>query len=57
MRTKRGIAVMHLFHLQQYFVCDYAINVECNNAESFYSLNANFGQVTNDEEAVEEVLL
>merc|ERR1712212_500930 len=33
---------------QQYFVCDYAINVECNNAESFYSLNANFGQVTSD---------
>merc|ERR1712029_23667 len=40
---------------QQYFVCDYAINVECNNAESFYSLNANFGQVTNEEEGVEEV--
>merc|ERR1711953_1306656 len=42
---------------QQYFVCDYAINAECNNAESFYSLNANFGQVTNDEEAVEEVFV
>merc|ERR1712241_1630469 len=35
---------------QQYFVCDYAINVECNNAESFYNLNANFGQVTNNED-------
>merc|ERR1712223_1400524 len=35
---------------QQYFVCDYAINVECNNAESFYSLNANFGQVTSEED-------
>ena len=31
---------------QQYFVCDYAINVECDSAESFYSLNSNFGQVT-----------
>merc|ERR1712150_85307 len=27
---------------QQYFVCDYAINVECNTAENFYSLNDNF---------------
>merc|ERR1739846_102942 len=35
---------------QQYFVCDHAINVECNNAESFYNLNANFGQVTTDED-------
>merc|ERR1712079_483523 len=35
---------------QQYFVCDYAINVECNNAESFYNLNANFGQVTSNED-------
>merc|ERR1712083_389076 len=35
---------------QQYFVCDYAINVECNNAESFYSLNSNFGQVTTGED-------
>merc|ERR1739844_250101 len=35
---------------QQYFVCDYAINVECNNAESFYNLNANLGQVTTDED-------
>merc|ERR1739844_728142 len=35
---------------QQYFVCDYAINVECNNVESFYNLNANFGQVTTDED-------
>ena len=37
-----------LILFQQYFVCDYAINVECNNAESFYALNANFGQVTSD---------
>merc|ERR1739844_378651 len=35
---------------QQYFVCDYAINVECDSAESFYNLNANFGQVTTDED-------
>merc|ERR1712018_9732 len=35
---------------QQYFVCDYAINVECNNAESFYSLNAEFGKVSSDQE-------
>merc|ERR1712150_891 len=35
---------------QQYFVCDYAINVECNNAESFYNLNTNFGQVTSNED-------
>ena len=41
---------MHLFHLQQYFVCDYAINVECNNAESFYSLNQAFGQVLEEED-------
>ena len=41
---------MHLFHLQQYFVCDYAINVECNNAESFYSLNQAFGQVLEEDE-------
>merc|ERR1712156_1247466 len=35
---------------QQYFVCDYAINVECNTAETFYSLNSNFGQVTIEED-------
>merc|ERR1712086_217228 len=35
---------------QQYFVCDYAINVECASAESFYILNANFGQVISDED-------
>merc|ERR1711934_590617 len=35
---------------QQYFVCDYAINVECDSAESFYSLNSNFGQVTTGED-------
>ena len=36
--------------LQQYFVCDYAINVECNTAETFYSLNDNFGQVPDSED-------
>ena len=42
--------IYFLFFFQQYFVCDYAINVECNNAESFYNLNANFGQVTSNED-------
>ena len=32
--------------LQQYFVCDYAINVDCVAAESFYYLNDNFGLKT-----------
>eukprot|EP00096_Caligus_rogercresseyi_P004786 TRINITY_DN1927_c0_g1_i1.p1 TRINITY_DN1927_c0_g1~~TRINITY_DN1927_c0_g1_i1.p1 ORF type:complete len:110 (-),score=24.96 TRINITY_DN1927_c0_g1_i1:258-587(-) len=30
---------------QEYFVCDYAINVDCGSAESFYTLNENFGVV------------
>ena len=31
------------FLLQQYFVCDYAVNVDCLSAEGFYTLNDNFG--------------
>ena len=38
---------------QQYFVCDYAINVECNTAETFYSLNDNFGEVPISDSDVE----
>ena len=29
---------------QQYFVCDWYYNVNCDDAESFYSLNAAIGQ-------------
>merc|ERR1711936_1288020 len=39
---------------QQYFVCDYAINVECNTAEGFYSLNDNFGAVIAEERSDDE---
>jgi hypothetical protein len=49
--------ILLFFFFQQYFVCDYAINVECDSAESFYSLNSNFGQVTtgdDDSGVVEE---
>ena len=38
-----------LIFWQQYFVCDYAINVDCLSAEGFYSLNDNFGQVEAEE--------
>ena len=36
---------------QQYFVCDYAVNVDCVAAEGFYSLNDNFGAETDDSTA------
>ena len=39
---------LYLF-LQQYFVCDYAVNVDCIGAEGFYSLNDNFGAVVAEE--------
>lgn len=37
---------------QQYFVCDYAVNVDCLAAESYYLLNDNFGRIPekNDDE-------
>ena len=30
---------------QQYFVCDYDVNVDCKSSEIYYNLNENFGQV------------
>ena len=50
--TISNINIVHFLYLilfQQYFVCDYAINVDCQSAESFYSLNENFGQVIEEE--------
>ena len=35
--------------LQQYFVCDYAVNVDCLSAEGYYNLNDNFGAVQAEE--------
>ena len=49
---------MILFFFQQYFVCDYAVNVDCLSAEGFYSLNDNFGVVVeerSDDDYVEYV--
>lgn len=40
-----------LLWLQQYFVCDYAINVDCQAAESYYGLNDNFGRVLDSKES------
>jgi len=34
---------------QQYFVCDYAVNVDCLSAEGYYNLNDNFGAVQAEE--------
>merc|ERR1712110_87563 len=39
---------------QQYFVCDYAVNVDCLGAEGFYSLNDNFGAVIAEERSDDE---
>ncbi|KAK8744231.1 hypothetical protein OTU49_001069 [Cherax quadricarinatus] len=39
---------------QEYFVCDYAINVDCSLAASFYSLNDNFGKVEDTTEVLAE---
>ena len=39
-----------LFSLeQQYFVCDYSVNVDCVAAEEFYALNDNFGVKAEEE--------
>ena len=43
--------------LQQYFVCDWAINVDCSTAEGFYSLNDDFGakiEERSDDQAIED---
>ena len=37
-------------------MCDYAINVECNTAETFYSLNDNFGQVPDSEDDAGDIV-
>ncbi|XP_042216151.1 U-scoloptoxin(01)-Cw1a-like [Homarus americanus] len=34
---------------QEYFVCDHPINVDCTVADTFYTLNDNFGQVQEEE--------
>merc|ERR1719411_1274304 len=36
---------------QQYFVCDYAVNVDCTTTEEFYQLNGNFGAVVEEDES------
>jgi hypothetical protein len=46
------------YTFQQYFVCDWAINVDCGTAETFYNLNENFGRRNQvDEEEEEEATL
>merc|ERR1711879_736379 len=35
---------------QQYFVCDYSVNVDCVAAEEFYALNDNFGVKAEEED-------
>ena len=43
--------MMCVFSLeQQYFVCDYSVNVDCVAAEEFYALNDNFGVKAEDED-------
>lgn len=39
----------NFFNWQQYFVCDYAVNVDCLSAEGYYNLNDNFGAVQAEE--------
>ena len=34
------------FYFQQYFVCDYDMNVDCQSAHLYYNLNNNFGQTS-----------
>ena len=41
--------VITFFNWQQYFVCDYAVNVDCLSAEGYYNLNDNFGAVQAEE--------
>ena len=39
----------NFYNWQQYFVCDYAVNVDCLSAEGYYNLNDNFGAVQAEE--------
>ena len=41
---------------QQYFVCDYSVNVDCVAAEEFYALNDNFGVKAEEGEDNQELL-
>ena len=49
--------MMFFFSLeQQYFVCDYSVNVDCVAAEEFYALNDNFGVKAEEEGDNQELL-
>ena len=55
--SREPVFMIIILFLQQYFVCDWAINVDCSTAEGFYSLNDDFGakiEERSDDQAIED---